>query len=60
MQARYRSRHIIFDMDRDICIVFNELLKPGVIIRPAGGINPNTRLRIRGLHEPPSPVPLGR
>jgi histidinol-phosphate aminotransferase len=44
--AKTEANHIIFNAKKDNTLVFNELLKKGVIIRPVGGFNPNTWLRI--------------
>lgn len=44
--AKTEANHIIFNANKDSSLVFNELLKKGVIIRPVSDFNPNTWLRI--------------
>jgi histidinol-phosphate aminotransferase len=44
--AKTEANHIIFNAEKENNEVFNELLKKGVIIRPVGGFNPNTWLRV--------------
>lgn len=44
--AKTQANHIIFNAKRDSEEIFQELLKRGVIIRPQGGFNPNTWLRV--------------
>lgn len=44
--SKTEANHIIFNVKKDSGMVFNELLKRGVIIRPAAGFNPNTWLRV--------------
>ena len=44
--AKTEANHIIFNSGKDSDFVFNSLLKKGVIIRPVGGFNPNTWLRV--------------
>lgn len=44
--ARTEANHIIFNAKMDSSIVFNELLKRGVIIRPVAGFSPSTWLRV--------------
>jgi histidinol-phosphate aminotransferase len=44
--AKTEANHIIFNAEKENSEVFNELLKKGVIIRPVGGFNPNTWLRV--------------
>lgn len=44
--AKTETNHIIFNAKMDSGIVFNELLKRGVIIRPIAGFNPDTWLRV--------------
>ncbi len=44
--AKTEANHIIFNSKKDSSMVFNELLKRGVIIRPVAGFNPSTWLRV--------------
>lgn len=44
--AKTEANHIIFDAKKNCNIVFNELLKKGVIIRPVGGFASGTWLRV--------------
>jgi histidinol-phosphate aminotransferase len=44
--AKTEANHIIFNVKKDNSIVFNELLKRGVIIRPVAGFSPSTWLRV--------------
>jgi histidinol-phosphate aminotransferase len=44
--ARTEANHIIFNSNQNCNIVFNALLKKGVIIRPVGGFTPGTWLRV--------------
>ncbi len=44
--AKTEANHIIFNAKKDSGLVFNELLKRGVIIRPVGGFSSNTWLRV--------------
>lgn len=44
--AKTQANHIIFNAKKDVNVVFMELLKRGVIIRPQGGFETNTWLRV--------------
>jgi histidinol-phosphate aminotransferase len=44
--AKTEANHIIFDSKKDNSMVFNEILKRGVIIRPIGGFTTKTWLRV--------------
>jgi histidinol-phosphate aminotransferase len=44
--AKTEANHIIFNAKINNGTVFNDMLKRGVIIRPIGGFNPNTWLRV--------------
>ncbi len=44
--AKTEANHIIFNANQNNSIVFNELLKKGVIIRPVVGFTQNTWLRV--------------
>lgn len=44
--AKTEANHIIFNAKKDSSLVFNELLKRGVIIRPVAGFSPSTWLRV--------------
>ncbi|MFZ5353616.1 MAG: histidinol-phosphate transaminase [Bacillota bacterium] len=44
--AKTEANHIIFNSQMDSEQVFNSLLRKGVIIRPQGGFNPETWLRV--------------